>query len=123
MQSRWIYLTIAAGVSLIGVGLTTVSGQTSKVNLPAKTQPIISPLEWLPPNPAVMMPAHEQIPIYFVNRSQSLAEWQKLPSFWNVVSGEADRPADRQAVRAQGGQDQGAAGADAQPAGAPPRTR
>ena len=86
MQSRWIYLTIAASVSLIGVGLTTASGQPNKANPPANPQPIISPLEWLPPNPAVMMPAHEQIPIYFVNRSQSLAEWQKLPSFWNVVT-------------------------------------
>ncbi len=39
--------------------------------------------DWQVPNHTWMTPAADEMPIYFVSRSQNLKEWTKLTSYWN----------------------------------------
>ncbi len=57
--------------------LRSEPGPTAKADL--------SPVgyDWQIPNAAWMLPFKDEHPIYFVNRSQNAAEWDKLPAFWN----------------------------------------
>lgn len=57
------------------------------------------------PDPDVLLPDEkeaepfeQQVPIYFVNRTQQLEEWQKLPAFWNESTEKAINPKTGQTV-------------------------
>ena len=39
--------------------------------------------EWQVPNEKWMTPFQDEMPIYFVSRTQNLKEWKNLKSFWN----------------------------------------
>jgi cytochrome c peroxidase len=49
-------------------------------------------LDWQIPNEKLMLPFKDQQPIYFVNGTQSPAEWRKLPKFWNEATEQAQDP-------------------------------
>jgi cytochrome c peroxidase len=44
------------------------------------------------PDENVMEPFEQQVPIYFVNRTQQLEEWNKLPAFWNEATEKVMHP-------------------------------
>jgi cytochrome c peroxidase len=48
--------------------------------------------EWQVPRERWKMPFKDEQPIYFVNRSQAAAEWDKLPHFWNETTENAVDP-------------------------------
>jgi cytochrome c peroxidase len=48
--------------------------------------------EWQVPRERWKMPFKEEQPIYFVNRDQAAAEWDKLPRFWNETTEKAVDP-------------------------------
>ncbi len=74
--------------------------------------------EWQVPREHWKMPFKDEQPIRFVNRSQSAAEWDKLPRFWNETTEKAVDPKTGRAGDAQGRRHQGAARPDCQSAGA-----
>jgi cytochrome c peroxidase len=43
-------------------------------------------LDWQLPREGWMLPFKDQRPIYFVNRTQNLQEWLKLPRYWNETA-------------------------------------
>ncbi|MCS7161409.1 MAG: cytochrome c peroxidase [Gemmatales bacterium] len=56
------------------------------------------------PDEKLMEPFEQQVPVYFVNRTQQLEEWTKLPAFWNEVTEKAinpktGQPVERKAVK------------------------
>lgn len=54
--------------------------------------------EVLVPDESLLMPFKEVQPIYFVNRTQNAAEWEKLAAFWNEGEEEATDPRTGQKV-------------------------
>ncbi len=54
--------------------------------------------EWQVPRERWKLPFKDEQPIYFVNRSQSAAEWDKLPRFWNETTEKAVDPKTGEAV-------------------------
>jgi cytochrome c peroxidase len=61
---------------LLAGGLTTGSAADKPV-------PADPGLDWQIPDERMMIPSTEAGPIYFLNRSQSAQDWDKLPAFWN----------------------------------------
>jgi cytochrome c peroxidase len=55
-------------------------------------------LEWDMPNAALMTPFKGLQPMYFVNRAQNAAEWDRLPAFWNPFEEKAVDPKTGKAV-------------------------
>jgi cytochrome c peroxidase len=85
----------------LGVGLVLLAGVGLK-QAPAGAQdvPKATPgYEWQVPNEDLMAPFKDRSPIYFVNRTQNLAEWMKLPAYWNEFTETATDPVTGQAVR------------------------
>src|SRR4051794_17190832 len=39
--------------------------------------------DWQVPNLKLLTPFKDELPIYFVNRTQNLKEWNTLKAFWN----------------------------------------
>jgi cytochrome c peroxidase len=54
--------------------------------------------EWQVPRDRWKTPFKDEQPIYFVNRNQASAEWDKLPRFWNETSEKAVEPRTGEAV-------------------------
>jgi cytochrome c peroxidase len=48
--------------------------------------------EWQVPREHWKMPFKDEQPIYFINRNQASAEWDKLPRFWNETTEKAVDP-------------------------------
>ncbi|MCS7167569.1 MAG: cytochrome c peroxidase [Gemmatales bacterium] len=69
-----------------------------EVAKPAQAEPVQS-AESASPDPDVLLPDEsliepfeQQVPIYFVNRTQQLEEWNKLPQFWNEATEKVTHP-------------------------------
>lgn len=54
--------------------------------------------EWQVPRQRWKTPFKDEQPIYFVNRNQAAAEWDKLPHFWNETTEKAVDPQTGEAV-------------------------
>ena len=76
-------LGVALLLSIVG---TLVRGQ----------QPVPKDLyegyDWQVPNQKWMTPFKDEVPIYFVGRSQNLKEWNTLKSYWNEATEKAFDP-------------------------------
>jgi cytochrome c peroxidase len=78
---------------LVGIVLFAGSGTASAQNA-----------EWQLPNEALLTPFKNQQPIYFLNRNQNTAEWDKLSAFWNegtekTIDPKTGEPVERKVVR------------------------
>jgi cytochrome c peroxidase len=66
---------------LAGAALGTARARPAEVKAPA-----LPDADCQLPNSAWKAPFRDERPIYFVNRNQNTAEWEKLPKFWNETT-------------------------------------
>ncbi len=86
-------------LSLLGAGALLAAALPGRAAPPpSKTDPrpetvvAIPDYEWQLPNETWKVPFQDEQPILFVNRSQSPAEWDRLPAFWNEATQKAIDP-------------------------------
>ncbi len=87
MKSRVLWVGVLAAIILPALAFRAgvqAENPRSSENQPAKDE---ASYDWQLPDPRWQQQAfrHER-PIYFVNRAQMPAEWDRLPTFWNEVA-------------------------------------
>jgi cytochrome c peroxidase len=99
MSQRGLWLGVGL-VVLAGVGLRQSSAGAPLPTPTAQDVPKAAPgYDWQVPDERLLAPFAERSPIYFVNRTQNLAEWTKLPKYWNEFVETATDPVSGQTVQ------------------------